>query len=134
MCEGASVEEVEDSHPAKFQVKLASGRLPTARTPKCALCVNYCPSASCGHDQISSSAKHCEPRLGSHAQEVEETEPAKFQTEPSSGRFPTAHTPDRVLWVVSHCPRLRCGYEEISATAQRRGMRLGLQAQEVEET
>ena len=35
--EDASVEEVEDSHPAKFQVKLASGRVPTARTPKCVL-------------------------------------------------------------------------------------------------
>ena len=78
--EGASVEEVEDSHPAKFQVKLASGRLPTARTPKCVLCVNHCPSAPCGHDQISASAKHCQTHLCSHADEVEETQLAKFQT------------------------------------------------------
>ena len=40
--------------------------------------------------------KHRELRFGSHAQEVEETYPAKFQTKPTLGRYLTAETPNRV--------------------------------------
>ena len=41
-------------------------------------------------------AKHHELRFGSHAQEVEETLPAKFQTTPTLGRYLTAEAPNRV--------------------------------------
>ena len=34
--------------------------------------------------------EHLELRFGSHAQEVEETYPAKFQVKLASGRLPTA--------------------------------------------
>ena len=53
--------------------------------------------------------KHRELRFGSHAQEVEETYPAKFQTEPTLGMYLTAHTPHRVPTVVHYglSPRWR---------------------------
>ena len=43
-----------------------------------------------------SLAKHHELRFGSHAQEVEETLPAKFQTKPTLGRYLTAEAANRV--------------------------------------
>ena len=39
--------------------------------------------------------EHRELRFGSHAQKVGQTYPAKFQTEPTLGRYLTAHTPNQ---------------------------------------
>ena len=59
--------------------------------------------------------KHRGLRFGSHAQEVEETYPAKFQTKPTLGRYLTAQ--EEMLGLVKH-----------------RELRFGSHAQQVEKT